>query len=99
MISGLSHLDARVSGNEDYPYTRAVEKNCPKCGFYLREFLMKLMEKTGYIPAEERFFCSVCLTTRKICSAGYGKITAVCSGCEHPIIESWADMVTFLATA
>ena len=54
MISGLSHLDARVqTGNKDYkvdPHTGAVEKNCPKCGYYLKEFLMHMIEKTGYIP-------------------------------------------------
>ena len=79
MISGLPHLDARVqSGYKDYktdPLTGAMEKNCPcpRCGYYLKEFLMR---KTNFIPTVERFFCSGCLTTRKI--PGYGKITAVC---------------------
>ena len=46
MISGLSHLDARVQGSKDYPedpFTKVVERNCPNCGYYMRKFPKKLM--------------------------------------------------------
>ena len=59
---------------------------------------MHLMLKANYIPTVERFFCSGCLTTRKIPPPSYGKITTVCPVCEQLVVESWADMVTFLAT-
>ena len=84
IISGLSHLNARVTGKKDFPgdpYTKAVKRNCPKCGFYLREFLMNLMEKSGFIPVTDRFFCSICLASRKVCQAGHGKIPAMCGRC------------------
>ena len=65
-------------GRKDYPedpYTKGIERNCPKCGYHMRMFLMKLMEKWGFIPVTERFFCSICLNSRKLCQAGCGKIS------------------------
>ena len=87
MISGLRHLDARVPPEckKDYktdPNTGTVVKNCPRCNYYLKEYLFHLMKKTNFVPSVERFLCSGCLSTRKIPPSGYGKITAVCSGCE-----------------
>ena len=86
ILSGMRHLDERVQPecNNDYvsdPNTGEVEKTCPKCNFYLREYLLHLMQKTDFVLSVERFFCSGCLTTKKIPPPGYGKVTAVCGGC------------------
>ena len=71
ILSGMRHLDERVQPERknDYvsdPNTGEVEKTCPKCNFYLREYLLYLMQKTNFVPSVERFFCSDCLTTKKI---------------------------------
>ena len=80
------------------PNTGEVEKTCSRCNFYLREYLLHLMKKTDFVPSMERFFCSGCLSTKKIPPPGYVKVTAVCRGFEQLVTESWADMITFLAS-
>ena len=69
----------------------------PKCKFYLRDFIIRIMKKTEFVPAAKRFFCSSCLVTKKLPPAGYGKVTAGCKDCKQLVTESWADMITYLA--
>ena len=102
MLSGLRHLDERVQPDckSDYvsdPNTGEVVKTCPRCNFYLRDYLLHLMQKTDFVPSVERFFCCGCLTTKKIPPPGYGKFTATCGACKQLVTESGADMITFLA--
>ena len=62
MLSGLHHLDERAQVEaRDYlygPNTGDVERSCPKCKFYLRDFIIHIMKKTEFVPAVKRFFCS-----------------------------------------
>ena len=77
MLSGLHHLDERAQVEaKDYlldPNTGYVEKSCPKCKYYLRDFILYIMKKMEFVPAVKRFFCSDCLVTKKIPPLGYGK--------------------------
>ena len=61
----LSALDNRAQVDvRDYQYdpnTGDVQKSCPKCGYYLRDFIIHLMEVTNFFPAIRRFFCSALL--------------------------------------
>ena len=73
----LHHLDEIVQSEckKDYvtdPNTGEVKKTCPKF-----KYLLHLMKKMDFVPSVERFFCSGCLTTKKIPPPGYGKVTAV----------------------
>ena len=75
ILSGMRHLDERVQPecNNDYvsdPNTGEVEKTCPKCNFYLREYLLYLMQKTNFVPSVERFFCFGCLTKSHLQAMG-----------------------------
>ena len=46
MISSLQHLDERAQVDaRDYQYdpnTGSVQRTCPKCGFYLRDYIIHL---------------------------------------------------------
>ena len=100
MLSSLQHLDNRAQVDErDYQYdpnTGVVQRSCPKCGYYLRDFLIHLMEVTNFFPATKRFFCSSCLVTKKLPPAGYANLKARCKDCKVSVHQSWADMITYL---
>ena len=52
MLSSLQHLDNRAQVDEcDYQYnpiTGVVQKSCPKYNYYLRDFLIHIMEVTNF---------------------------------------------------
>ena len=92
MLSALQHLDNRAQVDErDFQYdpnTGDVQKSCPKCGFYLCDFLIHLMEVTNFFPATKRFFCSSCLVTKKLPPAGYKNMKSRCKDCKVAVHQS-----------
>ena len=100
MISSLQHLDKRAQVDaRDYQYdpnTGSVQRTCPKCGFYLRDYLIHIMEVSNFFPAFKRFFCSSCLVTKKYPPSGYTNLKARCMVCKGSVHQSWADMLTYL---
>ena len=100
MLSSLQHLDNRAQVDErDYQYdpnTGVVQKSCPKCNYYLRDFLIHIMEVTNFYPATKRFFCSSCLVTKKLPPVKYSKLKVRCIEFKIPVHQSFADMITFL---
>ena len=96
----IQHLDNRAQVDVlDYQYdsnTGEVQKSCPKCNYYLRDFIIHIMEVTNFYPATKRFLCSSCLVTKKLPPAGYGNLKARCKDCKLPVHQSWADIITLL---
>ena len=56
------------------PYTSVREFLCPNCGHYLLTFLIKLMEKTNWIPKTQRVLSTGCNRNLKL---AYGDIESL----------------------
>ena len=71
------------------PHAQRVVSRCPKWGFYLRDFILQIMERSSHIPRK---------MTRKISNVCWGQIQSWCSNmsCHTPIRESLADSLTLM---
>ena len=96
----LSKLDIRQAGNHDHkidPYTLTVEEECPRCGYYLKQFLQMIMATSELIPTTDKFFCTGCFTIREVPGKGKGSFALSCYNCRKQVAESWAEFLTALA--
>ena len=100
-LSSLQLLDKReVPKPEDYkadPNTESIEPTCPACGKYLLDFLLQAMEKTNWIPAAQRYYCTGCKSTRKIPPSASSIFHSKCGKCKKPVAISMAKTVTYLS--
>ena len=95
-LGSLRHRDDRdVLVEAEYlaePFTAARETKCPNCHHYLLTFLIKMMERTVWIPKTQRVVCTCCNHGLKF---PYGKCKprSYCGWCKQTASKSIAEVL------
>jgi hypothetical protein len=79
------------------PTTLTVEEECPRCGYYLKQFMQMIMATSEHIPSTVKYFCTGCLTTRDVPGTGKGSFALSCYNCRKQVAERWAEFLSALA--
>ena len=92
-----------VSECEGYPkdpFTERTSEDCPACGFYLSTFLSTCMRRVKWKPELHAHFCTGCRAVRELPPKGSNKVDLTrCKHCKTLVIDSLADVWTYLATS